>query len=75
MNETSEFTQAELDQLHADFEAAQRRPLTIRLRSAFIKTYKPMLDDGTIRMFNTTREYRQWCNETLQDWLGYQSTR
>ena len=34
-----------------------------------------MLDDGTIRMFNTTREYRQWCNETLQDWLGYQSTR
>ena len=34
-----------------------------------------MLDDGTIRMFNTTHEYRQWCNETLQDWLGYQSTR
>lgn len=69
-----EFTEAELDELHADFEAAQRRPLKIRLHSAFIKTYKPVLDEGTVRTFNTMREYRQWCNERLPDWLGYQST-
>ena len=69
-----EFTEAELDELHADFEAAQRRPLKTRLHSAFIKTYKPVLDEGTVRTFNTMREYRQWCNERLPDWLGYQST-
>ena len=69
-----EFTEAELNELHADFEAAQRRPLRTRLHSAFIKTYKPVLDEGTVRTFNTMREYRQWCNETLPDWLGYQST-
>ena len=70
-----EFTETELKELHADFEAAQRRPLKTRLRSAFIKTYKPGLDEGTVRTFNTMREYRQWCNETLPDWLGYQSIR
>ena len=75
MHETAECTQAELDQLLADFEAAQRIPLKIRLCSAFIRTCKPVLDDGTIRMFNTMREYRQWCSEALQDWLGYQNTR
>ena len=70
-----EFTEAELKELHADFEAAQRRPLKTRLRSAFIKAYKPVLDEGTVRTFDTMREYRQWCNEALPDWLGYQSTR
>ena len=69
-----EFTEAELKELHADFEAAQQRPLKTRLHSAFIKTYKPVLDERTTRTFNTMREYRQWCNETLPNWLGYQST-
>ena len=73
-HEMDEFTKAELDELHTDFEAAQRRPLKTRLQSAFIKTYKPVLDDGTVRTFNTMREYRQWCNEMLPNWLGYQSS-
>ena len=68
------FTEAELQEVHADFEAAQQRPLEDRLRSAFFKTYKPVLDDGPgVRVFNTMAEYRQWCNEALPDWLGYQS--
>ena len=41
-----EFTEAELNELHADFEAAQRRPLKTRLHSAFIKTYKPRAGRG-----------------------------
>ncbi len=32
-----EFTEAELEELHADFEAAQRRPLKTRLHSAFAR--------------------------------------
>jgi hypothetical protein len=55
----------------ADFEAAARRPLEQRLRYAFIKTYKPVLDDAPYRSFETMEEYRQWCEANLPKWLGY----
>lgn len=47
------------------------RPLAIRFRYAFIRTYKPVLDDEPFRAFDTTAEYRRWCEENLPDWLGY----
>ena len=55
----------------AEFEAAARRPLAQRFRYAFIRTYKPVLDDAPFRSFNSTEEYRRWCEEALPDWLGY----
>ena len=55
----------------AEFEAAARRPLAVRMRYAFIHTYKPVLDDAPYRAFDTMEEYRQWCEENLPDWLGY----
>lgn len=55
----------------AEFEAAARRPLAQRLRYAFIKTYKPVLDDAPYRTFNTMADYRQWCQRELPEWLGY----
>jgi len=55
----------------ADFEAAARRPLETRFRYAFIRTHKPVLDDAPFRSFNTTADYRQWCETNLPDWLGY----
>ncbi len=55
----------------AEFEAAARRPLPLRMKYAFIRTYKPVLDDAKFRSFNTTAEYRKWCEENLPDWLGY----
>jgi hypothetical protein len=55
----------------ADFEAAARRPLATRFRYAFIHTYKPVLDDAPFRAFDTTADYRRWCEENLPDWLGY----
>lgn len=55
----------------AEFEAAARRPLETRFRYAFIHTYKPVLDDAPFRSFNTTADYRRWCEENLPDWLGY----
>lgn len=55
----------------AEFEAAARRPLEMRIRYAFIKTYKPVLDDAPYRSFDTTAEYRAWCEDNLPDWLGY----
>jgi hypothetical protein len=55
----------------AEFEAAARRPLRTRFRYAFIKTYKPVLDDAPFRAFDTMEDYRRWCEENLPDWLGY----
>ena len=55
----------------AEFEAAARRPLETRFRYSFIRTYKPVLDDARFRAFETTAEYRRWCEENLPDWLGY----
>jgi hypothetical protein len=57
----------------AEFEAAARRPLPVRFRYAFIRTYKPVLDDAPFRAFDTTAEYRAWCEANLPTWLGYGS--
>ncbi|HEV3139248.1 MAG TPA: hypothetical protein VGY57_01965 [Vicinamibacterales bacterium] len=55
----------------SDFEAAARRPLTLRLRYAFIHTDKPGLDERGVRLFDTMADYREWCERTLPSWLGY----
>jgi hypothetical protein len=55
----------------AEFQAAARRPLPLRMKYAFIKTYKPVMDDAKFRAFDTTADYRKWCEENLPDWLGY----
>jgi hypothetical protein len=54
-----------------EFEAAARRSLETRFRYAFIRTYKPVLDDAPFRAFDTTADYRRWCEENLPGWLGY----
>ena len=63
----------ELREWEREFEAAARRPLRQRFKYAFIRTYKPVLDDARFRAFGTTREYRQWCDENLPSFLGYGS--
>jgi hypothetical protein len=64
-------TDAERRQWIEEFEAAARRPLRQRMKYAFIKTYKPVLDDSPFRSFETMAEYRRWCEENLPRWLGY----
>jgi hypothetical protein len=54
-----------------EFEAAARRTLEERMRYAFIKTYKPVMDDARFRAFDTMEDYRRWCDEALPKWLGY----
>jgi hypothetical protein len=54
-----------------EFEAAACRPLRVRLNYAFIKTYKPVMDDASYRSFDTMEDYRRWCEENLPRWLGY----
>jgi len=55
----------------AEFEAAARRPLELRMRYAFVRTYKPVLDDAPFRSFDSMQQYRDWCQANLPDWLGY----
>ncbi len=62
---------AQLAQWQEEFAAAARRLLAQRMNYAFIRTYKPVLDDAPYRAFDTTAEYRQWCEANLPDWLGY----
>jgi hypothetical protein len=54
-----------------EFEAARRRPLAVRMRYAFIHTYKPVLDDAPFRAFDSMADYRRWCEANLPSWLGY----
>ena len=58
-------------QWQEEFEAAARRPLAQRMRYAFVRTHKPVLDDEPYRAFDTMEEYRQWCEQYLPSWLGY----
>ena len=55
----------------AEFEASLARPLEVRLKYAFIRTYKPVLDDAEYRSFETMEDYRNWCDTHLPKWLGY----
>lgn len=61
----------ELREWEHEFDAAARRPLKQRFKYAFIRTYKPVMDDARFRAFATTREYREWCESHLPSWLGY----
>jgi hypothetical protein len=70
MTDETEYAEIPPDIL-ADFEAAARRPLEQRFRYSFIKTYKPVMDDTRFRAWNTTADYRKWCEENLPTWLGY----
>ena len=61
----------QLSEWEAEFRAAARRSLAVRMRYSFIRTYKPVLDDAPYRSFETMAEYRQWCEKNLPRWLGY----
>jgi hypothetical protein len=54
-----------------EFEAASKRSLATRFKYGFVKTYKPVLDDASYRSFESTADYRRWCEENLPTWLGY----
>jgi hypothetical protein len=61
----------QLAEWEADFAAAAQRSLRQRLRYAFIRTYKPVLDDVPYRSFDSMADYRRWCETNLPSWLGY----
>lgn len=71
MNEREAPDSSLLKEWEAEFEAAARRPLAVRMRYAFVRTYKPVLDDADFRTFDRMEDYRHWCETQLPSWLGY----
>jgi len=65
--ETVEATRHLTAELLAEFEANATRPLTTRMRYAFLRTYEPVMDDARYRSFETMEEYRRWCNKELPE--------
>ena len=61
----------QLKEWNQDFLAASLRSLENRIRYSFIHTYNPVLDDSTYRSFGSMKQYRDWCEKNLPDWLGY----
>jgi hypothetical protein len=49
-----------------------QRPIESRMLYGFCRVYRPVLDDATVRIFSSTREYRDWCASNLPEYLGYQ---
>ena len=71
MNDIRESETGIRPEWRAEFDAAAARPLDLRLKYAFIHTYKPVLDDAPYRSFETMKDYRDWCDKHLPTWLGY----
>lgn len=57
--------------MEIEFGAGIGRPISLRIDNCFIKTHKPVMDDARYRIFDTMKDYRNWCKENLPDWLGY----
>ena len=56
----------------AEFDRSLSRTVVQRLDHAFIHTFRPGLDDRPpMRSWASMAEYRQWCEENLEPWLGY----
>jgi len=51
------------------------RPVALRIKYGFCRTYKPVLDDAPWRSFDTMAEYRAWCEANLPEYLGYRRAR
>jgi hypothetical protein len=47
------------------------RPLALRIKYGFCRTYKPVLDDAPWRAFNSLADYRAWCEQNLPAYLGF----
>ena len=50
------------------------RPIEERMRDGFCCVYRPVLEDVGVRVFDTMREYREWCAAKLPVDLGFQPT-
>lgn len=61
----------ELEDFRLQCERNLARSVEERMRYGFCYVYKPVLDDADWRSFDSTAEYRRWCQDNLPIYLGY----
>ncbi len=60
-----------LEDFRRQCERNLQRSVQERMRYGFCYVYKPVLDDARWRSFDSTAEYRKWCQDHLPKYLGY----
>ncbi len=63
----------EMEEWGRQCERQLKRSLQERMDYGFVYTYKPVLDDAEKRVFESTKEYRKWCDKNLPFYLRYKS--
>ncbi len=73
MNKGDEISPPDAERLawEEEYAAVAWRPLAVRLRYAFVRTYDPVLDDAPYRSLERMADYQQWGAMQLPSWLGY----
>jgi hypothetical protein len=80
VHETENAVGANADAVREDFSMVEFREqcrrqlgrrLEDRIKYGFCRVYKPVLDDAPWRTFATTAEYREWCDASLPEYLGF----
>lgn len=61
----------ERDITKKEFAISLKRTVAERINRGFIRTYKPIIDNASYRIFNSMHDYNKWCNKKLPRWLGY----
>jgi hypothetical protein len=62
---------SEEEALRLDYLDGLSRTMSERIELGFIPMKLPVMDEERYRIFNSTKEYRQWANQNLPRWLGY----
>jgi len=65
---------SEEEALRLDFSDSLSRTVSERIELGFIPMKLPVMNEEHYRIFNNTKEYRQWADKNLPRWLGYYFT-
>ncbi len=70
---TEQTEREECEAFRAQCRRQMARPLELRMKYGFCRVNRPVLDQPGVRSFESTAEYRQWCEANLAPYLGFQS--
>jgi hypothetical protein len=62
---------SEEEALRLDFSDGLLRRVNERIELGFIPMQLPVINEEPYRIFNSTKEYRQWADQNLPKWLSY----
>ena len=70
--QTSDREQEEDRSFREQCRRQMARPLEARMKYGFCRVHRPVLDTPGVRIFSSTKEYREWCAASLPAYLGFQ---